>query len=117
MTIADLLGEPQWAKDLGAKLDVVLKNLQAIQLREASEQHQLSTISRKEDAIMTAVQVQQEDLDQLASDLNAAASSLQSEIQALEASSTPLPAGSLDGLKSALSSLQALEVPPTAPTG
>jgi hypothetical protein len=71
-------------------------------------------------AVMAAVQVEQNDLDALSTDLNAAVASVSTELTNLEAAlaaaGTPLPAGSLDGLKAGVASLQALEVPsPTPP--
>jgi hypothetical protein len=69
-------------------------------------------------AIMALVSVEQTDLDTLASDLSAAVAAVGAEVTNLEAelaaAGTPLPAGSLDGIKSGLASLQALEVPAPA---
>jgi len=72
--------------------------------------------------IMAAVQVDQTALDSLASSLQAVATVFASEIQDLEtklaaalAANQPLPAGSLDGLNSALTALQALETPTPTP--
>jgi DNA anti-recombination protein RmuC len=76
---------------------------------------QFTSINTRLDNIMTAVTVQQEDLDQLATDLEAVKTNLANEIAALEQSAQPPPAGSLDGVKAALSDLQALQTPPPAP--
>jgi hypothetical protein len=68
--------------------------------------------------IMALVQVDQAALDSLSSDLTAAITAVGTEITNLEAQVTAgtLPAASLDGLNSALTALQALEVPaPTPP--
>lgn len=70
---------------------------------------------------MTDVVVQQEDLDALAEELATAASTLSEQIAALEAAAADpaqpveLPAGSLDGIKTAVSTLQGLETPAPAP--
>jgi hypothetical protein len=70
--------------------------------------------------IMALVTVEQTDLDTLATNLEAAVTSVGTEITNLEAAltaaGTPPPAGSLDGLNSALTALQALEVPAPAPS-
>src|SRR6516164_7023236 len=87
-----MFGEPQWAKDLDAKLDTILLNVQAVQRREASEQHQLSVLNAKEDLIMAAVQIEQADLDAVA----AAVSGL----------TEPLPAADESALNQAVSDLQ-----------
>jgi len=69
---------------------------------------------------MAAVQVEQTDLDTLATNLDAAVASVGTELTNLEAAlaaaGTPLPAGSLDGLNSALTALTALEVPAPVPS-
>lgn len=57
------------------------------------------SISKKEKAIMAAVQVEQDDIDAVATSLN----DLVAEVDSLDTSQ--LPAGTLDGLKSAASSL------------
>lgn len=73
--------------------------------------------------LMALVSVEQTDLDTLATDLSTAVTTVGAELTDLEtklaaaiAAGTPLPAGSLDGVKAGLASLQALEVPaPTPP--
>jgi hypothetical protein len=70
--------------------------------------------------IMALVTVDDAELAQLGTDLAAAVAAVGTEITNLEAAvaaaGTPLPAGSLTGVKAALTSLQALEVPaPTPP--
>lgn len=71
------------------------------------------------DKIMALVSVEQTELDTLATDLSAAVASVGSELADLEAqlaaAGNPLPAGSLDGVKSALTALQGLEVPVPPP--
>jgi hypothetical protein len=72
---------------------------------------------------MALVTVDDAELAQLGTDLSTAVTSVGTEITDLEAklaaaaaAGTPLPAGSLAGVKAALTSLQALEVPaPTPP--
>lgn len=68
---------------------------------------------------MALVQVEQTDLDTLATNLEAAITAVATEVTNLEAqvaAGQPLPAGTLDGLNTALANLQALEVPaPPAP--
>jgi hypothetical protein len=93
-----------------------MAQFQAMERRQASMQHQLNTIASKESDIMAAVQVDQADLDALAASLEDVKTSLSTEIQNLQAAGN-LPAGSLDGLKQALTDLQSLEPPPAAPTG
>ena len=69
--------------------------------------------------LMALVQVEQTDIDTLATNLDAAVTAVATEIKDLEAkvaAGQPLPAGSLDGHNAALASLQALEVPAPAPT-
>jgi hypothetical protein len=73
--------------------------------------------------IMSLVSVDDAELAQLATDLSTAVAAVGSALTDLEAklaaaiaAGTPLPAGSLDGVKAALTSLQGLEVPaPTPP--
>lgn len=72
--------------------------------------------------IMGAVKVEQDDLDALATQLSDAVGLVGSELADLEAqlaaaiaAGAPLPDGSLDGLKAALTTLQGLEVPAPAP--
>ena len=70
---------------------------------------------------MTDVVVQQEDLDTMAQQINESVTALQTQISTLEAAAAnpaepvQLPAGSLDGLKAAVSDLQGLETPATTP--
>lgn len=89
---------PAWAQALDQKLDNIDEQLEGI---------------------MAAVQVEQTDLDTLSTDLDAAVASVGQELTDLEtklaAAGTPLPAGSLDGLKAGLDKLKALEVPTPAP--
>lgn len=85
---------PAWAQALDQKLDNIDEQLEGI---------------------MAAVQVEQTDLDTLSTDLDAAVASVGQELTDLEtklaAAGTPLPAGSLDGLKAGLDKLKVLEVP------
>jgi hypothetical protein len=62
--------------------------------------------------IVTDVVVQQEALDALAASLEAVKASLAAEISSLQ---TQLPAGSLQGLQTALDDLQTLEPPASSP--
>lgn len=94
-----MFGEPQWAKDLDAKLDTIVLGIQAIQRREASEQHQLSVLNAKEDLIMAAVQIEQADLDAVAAAVEAVAT-------AVSGLSTPLPAADESALNTAVADLQ-----------
>jgi uncharacterized protein YoxC len=94
-----MFGEPQWAKDLDAKLDTILLNVQAVQRREASEQHQLSVLNAKEDLIMAAVQIEQADLDAVAAAVEAVAT-------AVSGLTEPLPAADESALNQAVSDLQ-----------
>jgi hypothetical protein len=92
-----------WAKELLCKIQQLEEHLE-----EGLEQ------------LMALVSVEQTDLDTLSTDLAAAVAAVGTEITNLEAAvaaaGTPLPAGSLTGVKAALTSLQALEVPaPTPP--
>jgi hypothetical protein len=95
-----MFGEPQWAKDLDAKLDTIMLNIQAVQRREASEQHQLSVLNAKEDLLMAAVQIEQSDLDNVAA-------AVESVAQALGNLSAPLAAADESALNTAVSDLQA----------
>jgi len=64
---------------------------------------------------MALVQVDQTDLDTLAASLEAVKAAIATEIANLQAANPPLPAGSLDGLNTALSDLQGLQAPPATP--
>lgn len=68
---------------------------------------------------MTAVQVEQEDLDALGAKFEAAATVIANEINALlqaaAAQGVTLPQGNLDSLNKALGDTQALEVPTSSP--
>jgi hypothetical protein len=113
-----MFGEPQWAKDLDAKLDTIVLGIQAIQRREASEQHQLSVLNEKGDLIMAAVQIEQSDLDNVAA-------AVESVAQALGNLSAPLATADETALNQAVSDLQTalataqgnVTPPPVPPTG
>jgi hypothetical protein len=81
---------------------------------------QMAQLKQGMGKLMALVEVDQTDLDTLATNLEAAVTSVGTEITNLEAAltaaGTPPPAGSLDGLNSALTALQALEVPAPAPS-
>ena len=74
-------------------------------------QQQLQVITNILENLMALVQVEQTDLDTLASNLEAAVTAVESEIAALKQA---LPAADLSGLNTALANLQALEVPAAA---
>lgn len=78
----------------------------AIELAE-----QVTQIQKGIRKIMAAVQIEQTDLDNLATELEAVKTSLAAEIESLK---TQLPAADLSGLNQALTDLQGLE--PPAPT-
>ncbi|GAS92701.1 hypothetical protein [Mycolicibacterium brisbanense] len=80
--------------------------------------HQQQQILNGVITIMALVQVEQTDLDTLATNLQTAIAAVGTEVKNLEAqvAAGNLPAGSLDGLNSALTALQALEPPAPAPT-
>lgn len=92
---------PSWAVALLEKME---------QLQEGME------------SLMSLVTVDDAELAQLGTDLSTAVASVGTELTDLEAklaaaiaAGTPVPAGSLDGVKAALTSLQALEVPAPTP--
>lgn len=91
-------------KIINAKLDRIIDQLHAIMHGEA--------------LIMTAVQVEQEDIDAVAADLLSVGVALAAEIADLEAkveAGTPLAVGDLSGLKAAQTSLDGLVVPAATP--
>ena len=71
--------------------------------------------NRKLKNIMALVSVEQDELDSLGVALAEVATSLSDKIDALIAADVPLPAGSLDGLKADLASLQSLVAPAAVP--
>ena len=79
---------------------------------------QFTLLNRKVDQLMAQVQVDQDALDALATQLETVKSNIATEIQNLQNAAGPaLPAGSLDGLNTALTDLQGLTLPPVAPPG
>jgi hypothetical protein len=82
----------------------------ALWLFAESQYNQTVTIATQLGEIMAAVQVEQDDLDTLATDFEAVKTTLSDEITALE-NNTNIPAGSLDGLRQALADLQNISVP------
>jgi hypothetical protein len=78
-------------------------------LAPAWAREMFTVLYQQEQAIMAAVQVQQEDLDKFAADVESAVATVKAEIEALQ-----LPPAQMDSLNKALSDLQALE--PPAPT-
>lgn len=74
---------------------------------------QLKEIKEGIQQIMALVQVDQTDLDNLATNLEAVKSSLSAEIASLQ---QQLPQADLSGLNQALSDLQGLEPPAPAPS-
>lgn len=96
--------------DLSHLASALDKLASALWLAAESQYKQMSTVTTKLETIVTAVQVQQEDLDTLASALENVKTTLSSEIATLEGQAN-LPAGSLDGLKTALTDLESLETP------
>jgi hypothetical protein len=80
--------QPQWAQDMEQRLTNQLE------------------------AIMALVQVDQSQLDTLATALQGIVANLTAEIAALK---TALPAGDFSAVEAQLAALQALEVPPAGP--
>lgn len=79
-------------------------------------QKQLDRIEKKVDTIMTAVQIQQEDLDQFAADITAATAAISTEIDNLVASaSNTLTEADVTALQTAVSGLDALSPPQINP--
>lgn len=82
-------------------------------------EQQLGVINRKQDQIMTAVQIQQESLDEYAQAVSDVADEIASDIEALKVaaqSGEPLPQANVDSLTASLDKLKALDVPDTEPT-
>jgi hypothetical protein len=73
---------------------------------------EFTLLNERIDKLMTDVVVQQEALDALAASLEAVKDTLATEIANLQ---TQLPAGSLQGIQTALDDLQSLEPPASAP--
>lgn len=73
---------------------------------------QVTQIQKEIKTIMASVQIEQTELDTLASNLEAVKTSLADEIASL---GQQLPAADLSGLNQALSDLQGLEPPAPAP--
>jgi hypothetical protein len=74
--------------------------------------NQLATINRKLDQLMAAVQIQQEELDQFASDIQESVDAVAAELQALiDSADNPLTAADVTALQGAIDNLKALEAP------
>jgi hypothetical protein len=79
---------------------------------------QLDRIERKQDQIMTAVQIQQESLDEYAQAVSDVADEIAADIEALKnaaQASEPLPQANVDSLAASLEKLKGLDVPDTEP--
>jgi uncharacterized protein (DUF885 family) len=102
---------PAWAREMFLVTNDKLDNISA-QIGLVTTSDQVMNISQQMEAIMAAVQVEQADLDTLATNLEAVQANLASEIQSLQ---QQLPQANLTGLQTALSDLQALQPPTPTP--
>jgi hypothetical protein len=74
--------------------------------------NQLATINRKLDHLMAAVQIQQEDLDQFATDIQDSVDAVAAELQKLvDDTDNPLTEADVTALQGAIDNLKALEPP------
>jgi methyl-accepting chemotaxis protein len=78
----------------------------------------LSVLNKKADQIMTAVQIQQEALDEYAQAVSDVADEIASDIETLKAAAAanePLPQANVDSLAASLDKLKSLDQPDTTP--
>jgi ABC-type transporter Mla subunit MlaD len=79
-------------------------------------EQKLDALNRKADRIMTAVQIQQESLDEYAQAVSDVADEIASDIEVLKqaaANQEPLPQANVDSLSASLDKLKGLDQPDT----
>lgn len=100
-----------WFSEVGASLIRIEESLEVIITK-------LNTINRKQDGLMTQVQLSQESLDEYAQAVSDVADEISSDIQVLKdaaANNQPLPQANVDSLTASLEKLKGLDVPDVEP--